>query len=328
MQLFHKLAVITAALFALSANGAVIPSGIPADYKGKPFCCDTLLGHYQQIPGVVKAVYFDSGGEGVAFHESNQNTTHQGDCCLRKLLNGTAIAADQPVDMQIFNTYWDWTVQGTHPDTGSWHLSWIDSDTLLGEWVKMSVRVNAAGTYAIDLFEVPASDPNVTSITFNNAAPILVSGLHVPTGAEIKSEVWHTWNLFPDVAEVSLDTGLYVLKYMFLKGGFNFDKLIFTLKSSSSAGLPALPQRRSLLDVRPVVQGNSMTVGFDVLRAGATKFTVLDCSGRIMTHRVENSLASGTHTLIMDLGPVAKGVYLLEVEQNFVKTTVPFTVYR
>jgi hypothetical protein len=328
MHLFHKIIVGAAAFFALSVNAAVIPSGIPADYKGKPFCCDTLLGHYQQIPGVIKAVFFDSGGEGVAFHESNQNTGHQGDCCMRKLLNGTPIAADQPVDMQIFNTYWDWTVQGTHPDTGSWHLSWIDSDTLNGEWVKMSVHVNSAGTYTIGLHEVPASDPNVTSITFNNAPPVLVSGLHVPAGAEIKSEVWHTWNIFPNVGEVTLDTGLYVLKYMFLKGGFNFDKLIFTLKSTFVAGLPALSLHRSSLNLRPVVQGNSMKVEFNVLQAGTARFTVLDCSGRTVTHCIQNSLSAGPHILTMDLGPMAKGVYLLQVEQNSVKATMPFAVYR
>jgi hypothetical protein len=328
MHLFHKFFILIGSIFILSVSAAVIPSGIPADYKGKPFCCDTLLGHYQQIPGVVKAVYFDSGGEGVGFHESNQNTGHQGDCCLRKLLNGTPIAADQPVDMQIFNTYWDWTVQGTHPDTGSWHLSWIDSDTINGEWVKMSVHVNSTGTYTIGLHEVPASDPNLTSITFNNAPPILVSGLHVPAGTEIKSEVWHTWNVFPNVGEVTLDTGLYVLKYMFLKGGFNFDKLLFTLKSTSFAGLPAALERRSSLNIRPVVQGNTIKVGFDGLQTGAANFTVFDCSGRTVTHCVEKSLAAGPHTLTMDLGPVAGGVYLLQVEQNSARATMPFTVHR
>jgi hypothetical protein len=330
MRFYHKAAITAVVVFlsALFVNAAVIPSGIPADYKGKPFCCDTLRGHYQQIPGEIKAVFFDSGGEGVAFHESGQNTTHQGDCCLRKLLNGTAIAADQPVDMQIFNTYWDWTVQGTHPDTGSWHLSWIDSDSINGEWVKMSVHVNTAGTYTIGLHEVPVDANCLTGIYFNDAPPILVSGLHVPTGSEIKSEVWHIWNIFPNVGEVELDTGLYVLKYMFLRGGFNFDKLIFTLKTPAPAGLPGLPWRQSSLNVRPLVQGTSMNVTFNVLQPGATKFTIVDCSGRIVTHFIEHSSAAGPATATMDLGKVPKGVYMLQVEQNAAKTTVPFTVYR
>jgi len=103
MRLYHKIAIaaMAAAFFAISVGAATIlghPRGIPR----QALCCDTLMGHYQQIPGVVKLAFFDSGGEGVGFHDADNG--HQGDCCLRKLANGTAIAADQPVDMQIFNS--------------------------------------------------------------------------------------------------------------------------------------------------------------------------------------------------------------------------------
>ena len=62
---FYKLAAIAVVFFALSLG---VNAAIPAGYTGKPYCCDTLKGHYQQIPGQVVCVFFDSGGEGVAFH--------------------------------------------------------------------------------------------------------------------------------------------------------------------------------------------------------------------------------------------------------------------
>ena len=46
--------------FVLRSNAAV-----PTDYAGKPFQDDAQL-----IPGSVECAYFDLGGEGVAYHDT------------------------------------------------------------------------------------------------------------------------------------------------------------------------------------------------------------------------------------------------------------------
>jgi hypothetical protein len=319
MRLYHKIAIaaMAAAFFAISVGAATIPSGIPAGYLGKPFCCDTLMGHYQQIPGVVKLAFFDSGGEGVGFHDADNG--HQGDCCLRKLANGTAIAADQPVDMQIFNSYWDWTINNTQEELGSWHISWIVSDPVTGEWQKMSVHVNTAGTYTIDQHAACVDSLNSTSMTFNNAAPIFVNNLPHVLASQIHggSEIWHIWNLFKDVATVDLDTGLYVLKFQYVQGGWNYDKLIFRLLGSAVSQQPAYrnPTAGSL-GLHAIISGDELRLSFKSPGTGEAKISLVNCAGKSVFSSAENSGATGLQCRTVSLRNMRPGVYFVQVEQN------------
>jgi hypothetical protein len=314
MHQYCKIAAIAAALCAVSAGAAVIPSGIPAGYTGKPFCCDTLLGHYQQIPGVVKAVFFDSGGEGVGFHETTVG--NQGGS-MRLDKNKQQIQADLPVDMQYFNSYWDWTVYMMTDSTGSqtWHISWIDP----GEYQRMSCHVNIAGTYSICLHEVPASTPNTTCITFNEdtTTNVYINNLHVPTAAQIKSEVWHAWDTFPNVGQVVLDTGLYVVKYTYVQGGFNFDWIKFTLVSSTVAGEPVYENSAAgSLALHAVVSGNNLKLSYNAVGAGNARISLVNCAGRAVLSSIESSGAAGLQNHTFNLRNMRRGVYFVQVEQN------------
>jgi hypothetical protein len=92
----YRLAAAGVVFFALSLG---VSAAIPAGYAGKPYCCDTLKGHYQQIPGQVLCVFFDSGGEGVGFHyPGNSNSGGS----MRMNAAGQQIQADFIVSMQAF----------------------------------------------------------------------------------------------------------------------------------------------------------------------------------------------------------------------------------
>lgn len=317
MRLYHKVAAIAVALCALSAGAAVIPSGIPAGYTGKPFCCDTLMRHYQQIPGVIKAVFFDSGGEGVGFHDAtpgNDNTVEA--VKSMRTDNGVQIQADYSVEMQVFNSTWDWTVYLMPEDTGSWHISWINPT----EYQRMSCHVNVAGTYSICLHEVPASTPNTTSITFNEdtTTTIYVNNLHVPTAAQIKSEVWHAWDTFPNVAQVTLDTGLYVIKYEYVQGGFNFDWLKFTLTTPLEAGFsPYVKSAAVPFGLHAILSGNNLKLSYFGSGAGNAGISLVDCAGRTVYSSTESGGGSvGPNTVSVDVRNMHRGVYFVKVEQN------------
>jgi hypothetical protein len=329
MRLSIKIAIgAMAAMFcALSMNAATIPSGIPASYKGKPFCCDTLMGHYQQIPGVVKSVFFDSGGEGVGFHETTVG--NQGGS-MRLDKNHQQIQADLPVDMQYFNSYWDWTVEGMTDSTGSqtWHISWIDP----GEYQRMSCHVNIAGTYSICLHEVPASTPNTTCITFNEdtTTNVYINNLHVPTAAQIHpgSEVWHTWDTFPDVGEVTLDTGLYLVKYTYVQGGFNYDWMKFTLKSGSGLALNfAVRQPHEAMALRTFLASRTLSVSFNLPEAGNTSLSIINCRGKVLNPTVR-VLSEGAQTQSVPVAGISPGVYYLRLEHNGISAESRFVITR
>ncbi len=66
---------------------AVCRAAAPADYKGKPFQDSVYKDGAQAIPGKLQCAYYDLGGEGVAYHDTdaanhgsgelNQQKNHQ-----------------------------------------------------------------------------------------------------------------------------------------------------------------------------------------------------------------------------------------------------------
>jgi Secretion system C-terminal sorting domain len=312
MHLHHKIAAVAVAVFALSVGAAVIPSGLPAGYAGKVFTGDTLKGNAQQIPGVIKVVFFDEGGEGVGFHEMDGNGVGGGGT-IRPL------AADRSVEMQAFDSYWDWTVLNTPETLGSWHESWINSDPVNGDWTKHTVKVLTAGTYTIDVHAAAVDSLNSISLTFNNAAPIFINNLPHVLNSQIHqgSEVWHIWNRFNDVATVDLDTGLYTLKQQFVQGGWNFDKIIFRLKTSVGTKQPAFGNAAAgSLGLKTIISSNEMKVSYNRAGVGEAKISLVNCAGKTVLSSIEQSGTQGMQSQTINLRNMNRGVYFVQVEQN------------
>ena len=198
---------------------SLLNAAVPAGYTGTVFTGDTLDGHPQAIPGVVKAVFFDEGGPEVGFHDTW--SVNFGTIRLD--------SADMHVGMQPFGSG-DRNADGSVPPQGSYHLSWID----VGEWIRCTVHVMTAGQYNISSYEAVSATPNSQSVSFNDGTPIPISNL-APTTAPAGNEIWHNWNTFNNVATVNLDTGLFVLKLTFVTNSFNCDKLMFTLKNETGS---------------------------------------------------------------------------------------------
>jgi hypothetical protein len=215
-------------------------AAIPAGYTGTPFSFDTLLGKPQQIPGIVKAVFFDNGGEGVAFHDAAGN---QGGS-MRLNASSQQIQADFAVDMQVY-TGNDWDVvgygtSGQHDSSvtaarPTWHLSWIDASgpASVGDWLKYTVHVKTAGTYYISWKQATANANGLQTLTFYDGASVKTDSIRnipvciTPPGCP---EVWHAWTVNANVDTVTLDTGLQVIEINFVTGSWNFDWMRFILK--------------------------------------------------------------------------------------------------
>jgi hypothetical protein len=335
MRLYQKVALMAATCFI---SAPYLFAAIPAGYAGKPFCCDTLLGHPQGIPGIVKGVFFDSGGEGVGFHDGDNG--NQGGSM--RLKNGQQIQADFAVDMQSYSgNDWDVVGYGTSGQHDSsvtatpltWHISWINASgpTSAGDWYKHTVHVNVAGTYTIDLKEAEAyAPPSLQLITFYNGASTRTDSIKdlpmciTPPGCP---EVWHAWNCFMNVDTVTLDTGLQVVQMAFVTGSWNYDWMRFRLKGAS----PVLSGVKNgfaqkAFDVRPVITGTNLTVSYSLAQAGRTTVAVYDCAGRAMVPSIARTMNAGAHKQIVGLGNMGHGVYFVRVEQNGLRETKSFTV--
>jgi hypothetical protein len=281
-------------------------SGIPADYKGKVFTGDTLKGHPQQIPGAIKAVFFDEGGEGVAYHDPR--FIPFGSIRLDSL--------EKLVGMQPFGTG-DQSIDGSAIPIGSYHLGWMDAN----EWIKCTVRIKTAGVYNISLFEAVASTPNSQAVSVNDGPPVMISNLPPTNGS---TEIWHCWKTFNNVGTITLDTGLSVIKVDYSSATFNADKVIFTLKSPTVAApekARGLPLRAPSLTTRVLADG--IMVSYSLSEVDNVALSIVDCKGRTVIALPERNLAAGNHDQSIAAGHLSDGVYIIRLKSGHGVVSTP-----
>jgi Carbohydrate binding module (family 6) len=292
---------------------SLLYAAIPAGYTGTVFTGDTLKGHPQAIPGVIKAVFFDEGGREVGFHDDR----------IVPFGSIRVDTAEMTVGMQPFGTG-DRNADGSVPPQGSYHLGWIGA----GEWVKFTVHVTTAGVYNISTYEAVASSPNTQTISFNDGAPVTISNL-APTTAPAGNEIWHNWNTFGNVATVNLDTGLVVLKLTFVTDPFNCDKLMFTLKSQTRIiQAPATENARLSSKLRIHSEKSRLAVSFDLHQAGNVFLSIIDCEGRTVSQIQEGMLSAGAYEEIVPFMKLNPGVFFVRLKQDGISEESWFVISR
>ncbi|MGC9343190.1 MAG: carbohydrate-binding protein, partial [Bacteroidales bacterium] len=154
-----------------------------------------------KIPGIIEAVNYDYGGEGVAYHD------------LSHWNEGPGPRQDEYVDTE-------------YNDNGNPNVGWIRS----GEWIEYSVSVDSASWYRLDMRVASAnSSGGPFSVLFNDEEKldgITVNG----TGA---------WDSFRTINAGTLyltpeDT---IMTLNFEVGNFNLGKMTFTPGSDPSINL-------------------------------------------------------------------------------------------
>ena len=153
---------------ALNAAGAPAPTptGGTTPYSGTPV----------PLPGKVQFENYDVGGEGKAYHDSTSGNTG-------------GVYRGNNVD-----------IQATSDSSGGYNIGWVTA----GEWLKYTVNVTAAGTYAVDV--------RVAQKGSGGTFHIEVDGVD-KTGPMIapNTGAWQTWQTITKTG-VSLSTGTHVFR--------------------------------------------------------------------------------------------------------------------
>lgn len=223
-----------------------VSAEIPSEYHGKAF-----LGHPQAIPGRVQAEFYDLGGQGVAYNDSDAENQGSG-----KLNKGDKwvdrFRKDEGVDISYTKTGIDTTVDGAAEKPGELYLGW----TAPGEWVKYTVEVRETATYIVSAHLSSRTDAAEISLAFDGAPP---SGpIALPTTGH-----WHKWRVADRMAEVHLDKGLHVMTLSVLKeGNFNIDYLEFEPSGQSAA--PSFTPVEAFEQVKRMGRGVNI-IGYDPL---------------------------------------------------------------
>src|ERR1700687_3066308 len=132
-------------LFAASATCAV-GLNYQDNYKGTPFSDDRYKGGVQKIPGRVACAYYDLGGEGIAYHDSDSINNGSGKLNPADGTYLNEFRKDEAVDIsytqfhdQIDNSPYNLV----KPPENQLYVGWTEP----GEWFNVTVQVARAGVY-------------------------------------------------------------------------------------------------------------------------------------------------------------------------------------
>jgi subtilisin family serine protease/predicted Rdx family selenoprotein len=163
--------------FVIDTNGATGSWGNLNYLRWTPFVPSTPFGGVPApVPGLIEAENFDEGGEGLAYHD---------------LTAGNTTGQYRQTDVDISTTL----------DTGGgYSLSYVAA----GEWLRYSVTVNSAGTYALQA--------RVASQTAGGTFHVEVDGINVTGTLTVPATGgWQVWQTITR-SGISLSAGSHLLR--------------------------------------------------------------------------------------------------------------------
>ncbi|MCU1271712.1 MAG: hypothetical protein JWN74_3006 [Acidobacteriaceae bacterium] len=201
------------------------------NYKGVPYEGSRYKGGAQKVPGRVECAYYDLGGEGVAYHDSDSKNRGSGELNPADGTYLNEFRMDEGVDIsytkfhdQIDNNPFN----RVQPPADQLYVGWTEP----GEWFNITVEVaraggysanllytsNRGGTISMDVNGKDASGPLTIVSTFNAADPIAW-------------RQWHHWNVMRDIVRLRLLAGKNVLTVHILTDG-NMNLAYFDFKKA------------------------------------------------------------------------------------------------
>jgi hypothetical protein len=203
-----------------------------SQYKGLPYHDSRNQDGPQKLPGRVLCAYYDLGGEGVAYHDSdpqnhgsgelnpadgtylNEFRIHEGvDTSYTKFHRQPTPIDDNPFDKVV-------------PASDLLYVGWTEP----GEWFNITVEVIQEGVYAAD-FLYTSNRGGTISIDVNGkdaTGPLKIASTYDPADP-VAWRQWHHWNVASQLFKVSFSKGRNVLTVHVLTGG-NMNLAYFDFK--------------------------------------------------------------------------------------------------
>ena len=191
-------------------------------YNGKPWN-DT----FQHIPGKIESEFYDQGGEGVAYHDTDSVNNGSG-----KLnpANGTFLnefRMNEGVDISYtkFNDIDNNLYNLVEPLMEQLYIGWTEP----GEWINYTVSIDRRGIYEIGLMFTASGDGG---ISFDLDGKKLTPEIKIPSTRTDKDPIawrqWHHWNRIDSLATVKLEKGIHIFTIKTVShGNMNYDYLEF-----------------------------------------------------------------------------------------------------
>ena len=225
-----KLATLPLALIVVTAPLATAQNFLTT-YKGAPYTDAHHPIGAQPIPGIVQCAYYDAGGEGVAYHDTDAvnhgsgelnpaNGTYLNEFRMHEGVDTSYTKFHSP-DIPIDNNPYDLVT----PPPDQLYVGW----TVPGEWFNLTVTVAHAGRYTADLLYT-SNRGGTISVDVNgvpSATPINIPSTANPA-EPVAWRQWHHWNLLTNATTLNLPAGRNVLTvHILTEGQMNLATLNF-----------------------------------------------------------------------------------------------------
>jgi hypothetical protein len=183
----------------------------------------------QKIPGKIQCEFYNLGGEGIAYHDTDSINEGSG---MLNPANGTFLnefRMNESVDISytkgnnIDNNEFGMMI----PEMNQLYVGW----TKPSEWINYTVTIKKTGRYIVGI-QCSNSGDGAISLSLNNQD---ISGnLYIPTTRNDKDPIawrkWHHWNYADSITTVNLPKGTHVLTlHTRVEGEMGLDFLDFKL---------------------------------------------------------------------------------------------------
>jgi hypothetical protein len=221
------LCLTVASMVAASASAQSFLS----QYTGVPFHDGRYQGGPQKVPGRLLCAYYDLGGEGVAYHDTDSKNhgsgelnpadgTYLNEFRIHEGVDTSYTKFDRKPDPIDDNPY-DKIV----PPRDLLYVGWTEP----GEWFNITVDVAQAGTYVADLLYT-SNRGGTISVDVNGkdaTGPLQIASTFDPADP-VAWRQWHHWNLASQLFKVHLSSGKNVLTvHVVTNGNMNLAYLDF-----------------------------------------------------------------------------------------------------
>jgi hypothetical protein len=211
-DLLFRTALALAILVAATAAGTHSADFLHS-YKGTPYHDAHYQGGAQKIPGKVMCAYYDLGGEGIAYHDTDAKNHGSGELnpADGSYLNEFRIGEGVDTSYTKFKRdpiIDDNPYDKVTPPADLLYVGW----TVPGEWFNVTVDVAEAGDYTADLLYT-SNRGGAISIDVNGApasGPLAIVSTYDPADP-VAWRQWHHWNVAPNLAKLHLAAGKNVL---------------------------------------------------------------------------------------------------------------------
>lgn len=199
-------------------------------YKGTPYEDSRYHEGAQKIPGKIYCAYYDRGGEGVAYHDTDAKNNGSGalnpadGTYLNEFRKGegvdtsyTKFGRDPQID--------DSAYERVQPPANLLYVGWTEP----GEWFNLTVDAARSGDYAADLLYTSNRGGTISLDVNGEAATAALTIDSTFNEADpVAWRQWHHWNIAPRLVKIRLPAGKSVVTvHILTEGNMNLGVLDF-----------------------------------------------------------------------------------------------------